>query len=111
MRMKCRAIHHLWWYYYLIETKQDKRKMTTFTTFTKRLAARISSFRGSEKVREAAEGIAYVINQEDELCEESGFNGSGLVHLCYVNNSRIPKKRQALEAWIDTAINNLNGYK
>ena len=83
--------------------------MSTFTTFTKRLAVRLATQRNPKAVRKSAVFVSRIVQQEFDNAQNAGFNGYGLVHLA--GGCDVPKSRKGLELYIETAISALNSYK
>ena len=86
--------------------------MTTLSTFTKRLAVRLSTFTNSTKVRESAKNIEVTIENEIEIITNynstngTSINEFALSFLAY-KNGNVPKTKVKQNEWLSATINEL----
>lgn len=90
--------------------------MTTFITFTKRLAIRLETFKDAERVRETTDNIINTISNEFEIVEDynrdngTSINSHALMWLAY-QQGKIPSIRKAQRDWLEKTCKTLRDYK
>jgi len=85
--------------------------MTTFTTFTKRIAYRLTAINSNNcKVRTKAQQIKNIIDDEMINCDKEGFNNGALHFLAY-SQGKIPKTTTKQKEWLKKTIIKLDDIK